>query len=281
MKYKMELARILAAPYRAHSDWPRLVLGFLYWVRLYASIPRALVTDEEWVHARYASCVHGRTYTHQGIHDGEEGHWLESAMGVAPNSRTEPDVRGYELKKGGKKTTLGDYSATYYIFKDATARVTHAEFFRYFGTYKPEKGRYSWSGACVPKHGAWNAAGQTLVVTASGDIEARYDHARDARATKGGIPAHLRNGEIVVARWDAAVLGAKIEAKFNQKGTLIMRKEKGVYTTPDFVRPFGYADFLRGVRDGTIVFDSGMYEGNARRYSMFRDATGAFMRSLL
>ena len=49
-------------------------------------------------------------------HCGKEGHWLESRMGISPNSRNEPDLFGYEMKKGSPKTTLGDFSASEYAF---------------------------------------------------------------------------------------------------------------------------------------------------------------------
>ena len=52
-------------------------------------------------------------------HDGKAGHWLERQMGIAANANNEPDLYGYEMKNStGSKTTFGDWSANYYIFKD-------------------------------------------------------------------------------------------------------------------------------------------------------------------
>lgn len=31
-------------------------------------------------------------------HDGKEGHWLESRMGIKHNAKNEPDIYGYEMK---------------------------------------------------------------------------------------------------------------------------------------------------------------------------------------
>lgn len=47
---------------------------------------------------------------------GKEGYWLETKMGVSHNDKNEPDINGYEMKKYSKKTTLGDFSASEYMF---------------------------------------------------------------------------------------------------------------------------------------------------------------------
>jgi len=108
------------------------------------------------------------TSKHNTKHCGKEGHWLEERMGIKHNSRNEPDINGYEMKKESLKTTLGDFSATEYAFSknrniinemnhwtnDMT--MTRSEFMQYFGNLRSEKKRYSWSGSCIPKFGSWN-----------------------------------------------------------------------------------------------------------------------------
>jgi hypothetical protein len=42
---------------------------------------------------------------------GCEGYWLEKQMGIKHNSRCEPDLYGYEMKKHAIKITFGDISA--------------------------------------------------------------------------------------------------------------------------------------------------------------------------
>lgn len=49
-------------------------------------------------------------------HCGKEGHWLETQMEIKHNSKNEPDIHGYEMKKSSTKTTLGDFSASEYAF---------------------------------------------------------------------------------------------------------------------------------------------------------------------
>ena len=39
-------------------------------------------------------------------HCGKEGHWLETQMGIKHNSKNEPDLYGYEMKKSSSKITL-------------------------------------------------------------------------------------------------------------------------------------------------------------------------------
>jgi len=55
-------------------------------------------------------------------HCGKEGHWLEKKMGIEHNSKNQPDIYGYEMKKSSKKTTLGDFSACEYAFSGENKR---------------------------------------------------------------------------------------------------------------------------------------------------------------
>jgi len=52
------------------------------------------------------------------------------------------------------------------------------------------------------------------------------------------------------------------------------RKEDGLYTHVCFGRPINTEMWLDKVRKGLIFFDSGMYEGNKRNYSMWRAHAG-------
>ena len=42
-------------------------------------------------------------------HDGSEGHWLESLMGIKKNSSNKHDLLGYEMKKSSSKISFGDW----------------------------------------------------------------------------------------------------------------------------------------------------------------------------
>lgn len=220
-------------------------------------------------------------------HCGKEGHWLEKAMGLAPNAKNAPDIGGYEMKKNSKKISFGDYSAHEYLFsKDRPTLVqynnddfscTRVEFLHMFGKPNPKKNnRYAWSGACVPKFGAWNAFGQTLEITPEKDIVAYYSHAHDTRDATLLNPWLQTRPQIMIAVWKYDRMRKNIEDKFNDKGFFICKKSADVYHTICFGTPFNYDDFLAAVSNNKIIFDSGMYEGNTRNYSTFRSNANDF-----
>jgi hypothetical protein len=83
-------------------------------------------------------------------HCGKEGYWLEEKMGIPHNSKNEPDIHGYEMKKSSNKTTLGDYSATEYAFSIkrqlldemngwTDEKLSRSDFIRIFGNQNPKK----------------------------------------------------------------------------------------------------------------------------------------------
>ncbi len=94
-------------------------------------------------------------------HAGKEGHWLEKQIGIKPNADNLPDLYGYEMKKSTKsKTTFGDWSADYYIFRDEKYGINRDTFLQIFG--KPnmkKKGRFSWSGEPIPTIKKFNTFG--------------------------------------------------------------------------------------------------------------------------
>jgi hypothetical protein len=49
-------------------------------------------------------------------HCGKEGHWLEEKMQIKINRDNKPDICGFEMKKLSKKITLGDFSASEYLY---------------------------------------------------------------------------------------------------------------------------------------------------------------------
>jgi len=97
-------------------------------------------------------------------HDGKDGHWLEKQMGISHNADNEPDIYGFEMKNNtSSKTTFGDWSASYYIFKDDKYSITRDQFLTIFGAPNVLKGnRYSWSGKPTPKINSYNTFGQTF-----------------------------------------------------------------------------------------------------------------------
>ena len=146
-------------------------------------------------------------------HCGSEGHWLETQMGIPHNSKNEPDIFGYEMKKCSNKITFGDFSASEYLFskskehleklnkwKTNEYQLTRTDFIRYFGTSKPEKNnRYSWSGSCVPTYGKWNDCGQKLIFTTKLNLCVVYSFEKDKREIKHSYPHFIQNNSVIIA----------------------------------------------------------------------------------
>ena len=217
-------------------------------------------------------------------HDGREGHWLEKEMGLPINNKNAPDFQGFEMKANtGQRTTFGDWSADYYIFKDEGINISRNAFLRLFG--KPNKkknGRCSWSGSVCPKIGVWNLFGQRLKIDDMNNISAVYSYALDQRDNKVDIvPADFQEAEFELARWNGRSIRTKLERKFNKKGWFkCVKDSSGVYSTISFGAPIMFSFWIESVRRGDVFFDSGMYEGNPRNYSQWR-ASNSFWESLV
>ncbi len=207
-------------------------------------------------------------------HDGKDGHWLERMMGIAANASNTPDIYDFEMKNDTtSKTTFGDWSANYYVYKDRQYGISRDNFLTIFGKPNAEKGnRYSWSGEPVPKINKVNSFGQDLIVDAQNNICIRYFFSKDQRVNKNVIvPLILQQEGLLIARWDAASIKKKLENKFNKKGWFKCLKDKqGFYTTIVFGDPINYERWIEFVKSGDVIFDSGMYQGNSRNYSQWR-----------
>lgn len=207
-------------------------------------------------------------------HAGKEGHWLEKQMGIAQNASNSPDLLGYEMKNDTtSKTTFGDWSADYYIFNKSEFDINKDRFLTIFG--KPNKkknNRYSWSGEPVPKINHYNSFGQKLFVDDRDNVIAEYNYEADQRPNKKNIvPDILKQNNLVLASWREESIKAKLENKFNQKGWFKCLKNKdNIYDQIVFGAPINFHTWIMNVKDGTVFFDSGMYQGNARNYSQWR-----------
>lgn len=216
-------------------------------------------------------------------HDGMEGHWLENQMNIKPNSKNEPDINGYEMKKNSKKITIGDYSATEYLFSQNKniinkhngwtndIKISRNDFIKFFGNPNPKKNnRYSWSGKCVPKYNEYNDNGQILKINNINDIMIEYCYSKDIRTTKNTLPIYLQKDNILIAIWSNDKMKQNIENKFNKKGFFICKKNGEKYDKICFGKPFNFEHFINCIKNKKIIFDSGMYIGNTRNYSHFR-----------
>ena len=223
---------------------------------------------------RFMENVYGKTPETSGVnqrHDGKEEHRLEKQMNVKPNASNTPDLRGYEMKNQTMmKTTFGDWSPNYWIFKDKEYNMTRDDFLQIFGKPNIKKnGRLSWSGEPVPKINGTNSFGMKTVIDEDNNILFVYSYSKDVRAKKSKIvPKRLREGEIIIAKWNSEgekSLKEKLERKFNQNGWF-----KCGYSEIIFGGPMNFKTFIKHVKTGKIFFDSGMYQGNARNYCQWR-----------
>lgn len=236
-------------------------------------------------------------------HDGRQGHWLEHQFGVVANADNRPDLWGYELKnETTSKKTFGDWSANQYIFTDPEYSVyftgrTRLEkrdsFLQIFGKPNEAKeGRCSWSGSPCPKISGYNDFGQILIIDENKDIKALYSYDKDKRQDKKNIvPKELQIENLVIAHWygflsqteikSSKYLKTKVEKKFNDKGWFTCKTDSnGAYCKICFGKPMNYDNWLELVKDGTVIFDSGMKQRESRPYSMWR-ANNNYWNSLI
>lgn len=266
-----------------------------------------MVSEEQQIIIdRFMERVFGRrpdTAASNPHHEGREGHWLETQMGVWHNASNAPDLLGYEMKNNTQtKTSFGDWNASYYIFRDedffpnltgTTGRVRQmmwrenkAQFLRIFG--REIDGIFSWSGTPCPKRvtDGVNDFGQELTVDDDNSITIRYSFSRDTRHDKSElVPERFQTENLKIIGWDSEVIRERVEQKFNRRGWFKCLQDKdGVYNSIVFGGPFNIERFLRVVRDGNVIFDSGMKDvradGTDRYRSMWR-ASNSFWDSMV
>jgi hypothetical protein len=218
-------------------------------------------------------------------HCGKEGYWLETKIGIKHNSKNEPDINGYEMKKYSKKISLGDFSASEYAFSGNNKRnninlinnwtdenkLSRSEFIKSFGNPNLSKdNRYSWSGSCIPIYNNWNYNGTILKISENNDIIIYYSFSKDTRNNKIDLPIFLQNDNIIIALWEEKKMKKHINTKFNKKGFFMCKKIENKYENICFGKSFNFDYFIECIKNKKIFFDSGMYDGNSRNYSQFR-----------
>jgi hypothetical protein len=230
-------------------------------------------------------------------HDGKEGHWLETQMGIAHNGDNEADLLGYEMKNQttSGKITFGDWSADEYIYLhgrgknktnsiNANYSLTRDDFLRIFGKPNPLKdNRLSWSGIpCPTYYGDTSKFGQYLTMDSDNNILIIYYFSKDQREDKQDIvPMNMQIDNLVIAKWKYETLKVKVERKFNQNGWFTcLKNSEGVYHQISFGKPMNFTSWIFLFKERVIFFDSGMYQGNIRPYSQWR-ATTSFWHTLI
>lgn len=225
-------------------------------------------------------------------HCGEEGHWLETQMGIHHNNKNEPDIFGYEMKKLSKKITFGDFSASEYLFSKKHKLldnknkkiiiITKNQFCQYFGMPNALKNnRYSWSGSCVPKYNKFNECGQVMIFNRNNDLCIYYSYKKDKRETKKDLPEFLKENIVLIAIWTYDNLKNKINNKFNNNGFFLCQKVDTTFEKICFGKPFDVEYFINHIKLKNIIFDSGMKENNNRNYSHFRSSSKNFWEVLI
>jgi hypothetical protein len=216
-------------------------------------------------------------------------------MGVVHNNHNAPDILGFEIKKKSPKITFGDFSASEYLFTSNKYFINdynkwdcldiimnREEFIMTFGTPNPKKkNRYSWSGTCVPKYDIWNECGQILKISDNDDIYIYYSYSKDKRHIKKKFHKLLKHDNILIAVWLNEKIQNHINRKFSINGFLICKKKGLLYDSICFGTPFNFDHFIKNIKEKNIIFDSGMYVGNRRNYSLFRSLYKNFWYNLI
>lgn len=238
------------------------------------------MTDREKIIERFKKNVLGKrpeTEDSNQKHSGKDGHWLEKAMGITHNRNNAPDLLGYEMKNETRsKTSFGDWSADYYIYRDGPyPLLDRTGFIRAFGKPNPKKGgRFSWSGEPIPTVSrASPHNGSVILFDHEGAAYSIvYSYSRDPRPNKSTlVPKNLQVDNLVLASWSRSNLEGKLTQKFSQKGWFRVVKDlSGAYSKIEFGDPMCFDNWMDLVKKGIVFFDSGMYEGNSRNYSLWR-----------
>ena len=162
-------------------------------------------------------------------------------------------------------------------------KLSRKQFIESFGTPNENKNnRYSWSGKCFPNVHNYNGCGQKITINENKDIIIKYCYKYDKRDNQE-ILLNLgitENEEISISIWSKGWLQKKVEDKFNQKGFFICKKSGNLYNKICFGGVINYSFFIEQFKNGKIILDSGMYQGNGRNYSQFR-ADGKMWHSLI
>lgn len=225
-------------------------------------------------------------------HDGKNGHWLETQMGITHNADNKPDLFGYEMKNktSSGKISFGDWSADEYIFvADSKINTINKNFYfwresflKTFGKPNAEKnGRHSWSGSpCSTLYGQNTAFGQGFSIDFNGDVLIIYNYSKDTRPNKNSIvPLNMQIDNLILAKWYKESLKNKLESKFNQNGWFTVSTDKsGKYEKIHFGDPMNYNSWISLFKNKKVFFDSGMFDDkeNTRLYSMWRATTGVW-----
>ena len=243
-------------------------------------------------------------------HDGKKGHWLEDTMGSKRDASNTPDLLGYEMKTGRSKTTFGDWGPDYFIFRDEEKFPNligkkgrdkiklwqtnkDAIFLKAFGIWRKTtdegwggNGYYSWSGTPSPSHltKGFNSFGQSLIVNGNNSISIIYCYSKDEREDKSKlVPSKFQIENLRLFRWSEKWIKDKVENKFSVHGWFKCIMKKGIFSEIIFGKPIRIQNFLGWIKNGDVIFDTGMKERRPNGTDRFRNqwrASSKFWKSL-
>lgn len=107
-----------------------------------------------------------------------------------------------------------------------------------------------------------------------------YSYKKDGRNIY--MPDLFKNKPYIILQyWNKDNIKTKIENKYNKKGFIIFEKNKyDIYCKMLIGKTINFRRFIKMLKTGIAIFDSGMYQGNSRNYSQFR-ATNRIWKKLI
>jgi hypothetical protein len=236
--------------------------------------------DKQFIIAMFNSHVKDRQICLDGQnkkHCGKEGHFLEKQMGLKPNAKNGPDMRGYEMKTGESVTTFVDKAPNIMFMNGAPLPKRNAtEKRKFWEKYASEK------ESDKPTIGGWriykfNCSGQKLCVDEENNIFVLYDYSHDKRPNKESLQLDKEPHKIM--QWNADALKSSIENKFNQKGFFKCIKRDNAFVKICFGGPITFDFWIDQVKKGFIYHD-GYSKVNGRGRHVFR-APNKFWNDLI
>ena len=206
-------------------------------------------------------------------HNGEEGHWLESQMGVKPNGKNEPDLYGHEMKKDSPKITFVDKTPSKIYLEGEELEYKNIN----KGNNKGKKLQF-WNifqrtNSATKKIGGWkldkwDVDGQCLHIDENNNILVLYNYNYDERINKNDLVSdyYKDNTSRIILSWDKIDIETAINNKWNKKGFFICKKNNdGIYNKICFGDTITFNYWIQQVKEQNIYYDNySSYDGRWR-----------------
>ena len=214
-------------------------------------------------------------------HCGKEGHWLENAMGIKANSKNEPDIHDYEMKKYAKVITFIDKVPSKKIFlgniiKPKNDTLNKLNFWKMFGSKKTTD-NITLGGWHINRY---DNNGQIMIIDKDNNIIIQYNYNEDKRINKLDIIDNFYKLENkIILQWDMIDIKNTIDNKYNKNGFFICKKDKktNTYNRICFGKSFTFEEWIDDLKKGKIYFDGyskcdGRWRGQFRAKNTYWDS---------